>query len=88
MRISYLAALVLACTAMPAFAQTNPNAVTDPNMSCADYLKLEASAGPTPTTGDASTDKMAADIDKKMSDYCKKNPTAKAVDAAQQILMQ
>jgi len=86
MRISYAAAFVLACTALPAFAQSTPGA--DPNMSCADYLKAEAAAGPTPKTGDAASDKMAADIDKKMSDYCTKNPTAKAADAMQMVMSQ
>ncbi len=56
--------------------------VTDPDMTCADYLKMAASAGPAPKTGDAATDKMAAEVDMKMKTYCTANPTAKAMDAA------
>ena len=56
--------------------------MTDPSMTCADYMKHAAAAGPTPKTGDAAMDKMAADMEKKMKDYCTANPTAKAMDAA------
>ena len=56
--------------------------VTDPNMDCAAYLKLSEQAGPTPKTGDAAIDKMAAEIDGKMTAYCKANPKAKAMEAA------
>ena len=60
--------------------------VPDPEMSCADYLKLAASSGPTPKTGDAATDKMAADMDAKMKAYCTANPTVKAMDAAMKVM--
>ncbi len=56
--------------------------VTDPNMDCEAYLKLAAAVGPTPKTGDATMDKMAAEIDAKMNAYCKANPKAKAMEAA------
>lgn len=70
-----LATLTLLAT--PAVAQ-----VADPNMSCADWLKLVAQAGPAPSTGNPAADKMAADMTAKMKAYCTANPTAKATDAA------
>ena len=60
--------------------------VTDPNMDCEAYLKLAASVGPTPKSGDAAMDKMAADVDAKMNAYCKANPKAKAMEAAAKAL--
>ena len=60
--------------------------VTDPNMDCEAYLKLAATVGPTPTTGDAAMDKMAAEVDAKMNAYCKANPKAKAMEAAAKAL--
>lgn len=60
--------------------------VTDPNMDCETYLKLAASVGPTPKTGDAAMDKMAAEVDAKMNAYCKANPKAKAMEAAAKAL--
>ena len=60
--------------------------VTDPNMDCEAYLKFAAAAGPTPKTGDATMDKMAADIDAKMNAYCKANPKANAMEAAAKAL--
>jgi Skp family chaperone for outer membrane proteins len=75
-----VSALIALCVA-PASAQT-----ADPNSTCADYTKLVASMGPTPKTGDAATDKMAADLDKKMADYCKANPTAKLSDAMEKAM--
>lgn len=70
-------AILVSAMAGSAMAQ-----MTDPSMTCADYLKQAATAGPTPKTGDAAMDKMAADLDKKMKAYCTANPTAKAMDAA------
>ena len=60
--------------------------ITDPAMTCAAYLTQVAASGGTPKSGDAATDKMAADIDKKMADYCKAHPTEKAMDAAMKAL--
>ncbi|MDB5510442.1 MAG: hypothetical protein JWL93_2911 [Hyphomicrobiales bacterium] len=60
--------------------------VTDPEMDCASYLKVAAQAGPSPKTGDAAMDKMAADVDVKMMAYCKANPKAKAMDAAMKAM--
>ncbi len=82
MRPIYSMFLVLALGASAASAQ-----MTDPNMSCADYLTLAASAGPMPKTGNAEADKMAADIDTKMKAYCTAHPTAKAVEAAEKAMM-
>ena len=81
MRIAYFLVVTFAITMTPALAQ-----VGDPSMSCADYLKLAASAGPTPKTGDAATDKMAADMDAKMKAYCVANPKAKAMEAAEKAM--
>ncbi|WP_029002447.1 hypothetical protein [Azorhizobium doebereinerae] len=81
MRISSILLLAAALGATPSLAQ-----VSDPNMSCADYLKLAAAAGPTPKTGDAATDKMAADMDTKMKAYCTANPKAKAMEAAEKAM--
>jgi len=80
-KIYLLAATLLAGLSMSAQAQ-----VTDPEMTCAGYLKQVATTGGTPKSGDASADKMAADIDKKMADYCKAHPTEKAMDAAMKAL--
>jgi hypothetical protein len=55
-------------------------------MTCADYLKMVVQMGPTPKSGDAAADKMAADMDKKMADYCKANPTAKMSDAMEKAM--
>ncbi|MGU3497008.1 hypothetical protein ACLBXM_23445 [Xanthobacteraceae bacterium A53D] len=82
MRAVSVLALTFTLVAGSSFAQ-----VSDPNMSCADYLKLAASAGPTPKTGDAATDKMAADLDAKMKSYCTANPKAKAMEAAEKAMM-
>ncbi len=81
MRIASLLAFTLAIGMTPAMAQ-----MSDPSMTCADYLKLAASAGPTPKTGDAATDKMAADMDAKMKAYCVANPKAKAMEAAEKAM--
>ena len=78
MRKITAAALLLAAFAVPAIAQ-----VTDPDMTCGAYLKAET---PTPKSGDASMDKMAADLDKKVHDYCVAHPDAKAMDAAMKAM--
>ncbi len=80
-KISLLAATVLVGLSLSASAQ-----ITDPEMTCAGYLKQVAATGPTPKTGDAGMDKMAADLDKKMADYCTAHPTEKAMDAAMKAL--
>jgi len=85
MRLSILT-LGLVAVGLSTQASAQSGQMTDPNTTCADYLKIEAQAGPTPKTGDAATDKMAAELDKKMSDYCKANPTAKASDAMMKVM--
>jgi hypothetical protein len=75
MRKVLIAALCATLSVSAASAQSDPNA------TCADYMRLVAQMGPTPKTGDAATDKMAAEMDQKMADYCKANPTAKISDA-------
>eukprot|EP01037_Dinobryon_pediforme_P011915 gene11915-12007_t len=70
------------CSSNKASAQS-----MDANMTCADYLKLDAQMGATPKTGDAAADAMAADLDSKMKAYCKANPTAKATEAAEKAMM-
>lgn len=55
------------------------------NMSCADYMKMNqqvsAQMGKMPSSGDAKLDAQAAALDKKVSDYCAKNPTV-SIDKA------
>lgn len=74
-----------------ALAALLPAMASAQNMSCADYLKAEkeltaqmGGAAP-PKTGDAAMDAQAAALDKKVKDYCTKNPSAgvdKAMEAA------
>lgn len=77
------AAIFALCTLFsgPALAQ-----VTDPEATCADYLKSIAATGGTPKTGDAAMDKMAAEVDGKMKVYCTANPKVKAMDAAMKVM--
>lgn len=79
----FRAAVLAGCIAVASSASAQ---VTDPNMSCAEYLKISAAAGPTPKTGDATMDKMAAELETKMKDYCTKNPNTKAIEAAAKAL--
>ena len=60
--------------------------VTDAAMSCADYLKAAAAAGPTPKTGDAAADKMVAEVEAKMKTYCTANPKANAMEASMKMM--
>ena len=43
-------------------------------------------SSPTPKTGDDATDKMAADLDKKINDACKASPKEKASDVMQKAM--
>jgi hypothetical protein len=81
MRTACMTAVFVALLASPVLAQ-----VSDPNMTCSDYLKMEASLGPTPKTGDDATDKMAAELDKKITAACKAAPQAKAMDVMQKAM--
>ncbi len=78
-----LFAAVFCLSATAAMAQ-----VTNPDATCADYLKAAAASGPTPKSGDATADKMTADMDAKMKAYCTANPKEKAMDAAMKVMSQ
>lgn len=79
-----LSCLVLASCILASTAHAQ---ITDPSMNCEQYLKIAASVGPGPKSGDAALDKMAAEADAKLNAYCKANPKANAMEAAQKILM-
>lgn len=74
-----------------ALAAALPFAAAAQTMTCADYLKADQQltaqmGGAAPTTGDAKMDAQSAALDKKMKDYCTKNPTA-GVDKAMEEAM-
>jgi len=55
-------------------------ALAQQNMSCGDYLKADKQmrgqmGGMSMSTGNAQLDAQAAAMDKKLNDYCVKNPT-------------
>lgn len=75
-----LAAAALLALASPAFAQ-----VTDPDMSCATYIK-QLDATPTQKTGDAEIDKMAAALEKKVRAGCAADPKMKAMHAVMKAM--
>ena len=62
------------------FAQTP---VGDANTTYDEYLKMNV---PQVKTGDAALDKMTAEIDGKINAYCKANPKAKLMEAAEKAL--
>lgn len=78
-----LLAALAACTLFVSAASAQ---VTDPEATCADYLKTVAASGGTPKTGDAAMDKMAAEVDAKMKTFCTENPKTKAMDAAMKVM--
>jgi hypothetical protein len=56
-----------------------PAAATAQNMTCADYLKADKQmraqmGGMSMSTGNAQMDAQAAAMDKKLNDFCAKNP--------------
>ena len=74
-----------------ALAALLPAMASAQNMTCADYLKADKQltaqmGGGAMKTGDAKMDAQAAALDKKMNDYCVKNPTA-GVDKAMEEAM-
>ena len=75
--------IIVAAALLASFVGTAVAQVTDAEMTCANYLKAEVA---TPKSGDAAMDKMAADVDKKVHDYCVAHPTAKAMEAAMKAL--
>lgn len=58
----------------------------DPSMTCAAYIKQMDTAGPTPKTGDAEMDKMAAAMEKKVRTTCTTTPTMMAADAVMKAM--
>jgi hypothetical protein len=68
-----------------------PLAAAAQNMTCADYMKMNQQltaqmGGKPPSSGDAKLDAQAAALDKKVGDYCAKNPTV-MVDKAMEEAM-
>jgi hypothetical protein len=66
--------------AATAFVALLPAAAVAQNMTCADYLKADKQVrsqmgGMSMSTGNAQMDTQAAAMDKKINDYCTKNPT-------------
>ncbi|MGO4868993.1 MAG: hypothetical protein ACLPGW_00015 [Roseiarcus sp.] len=55
------------------------------DMSCADLLKTNAQIDDA-TKAEVAKDPAAAAMDKKISDYCAKNPTAKASEAMEKAM--
>jgi hypothetical protein len=60
-------------------------------MTCADYLKADQQmkaqmGGGSTSTGNAQMDAQAAEMDKKINDYCAKNPTASLEKAMTEAL--
>ena len=55
------------------------------DMSCADLLKANAQIDAA-TKAEMAKDASAAAMDKKINDYCTKNPTAKASEAMEKAL--
>jgi hypothetical protein len=77
--ISFVAAFALLSGS--AFAQMP--AAGDANTTCEEYLKMNV---PQVKTGDAALDKMTAEIDGKINAYCKANPKAKLMEAAEKAI--
>lgn len=69
-RVAALACLLLAC---PASA-----AITDPEMTCAAYLRRSSHK---PTAGHAARDRVPADVAARIRAFCAANPKMKAMDA-------
>lgn len=69
-----------------ALAALLPSLAVAQNMTCADYLKAEAEMTKQMGANAPKPDATAAALDKKMKDYCTKNPTA-GVDKAMEEAM-
>jgi len=75
---SIISGIVLAVLGMSvAQAQTD--------MSCADLLKANAQLDEK-TKAITASDPSAAEMDRKVNDYCTKNPTAKASEAMEKAM--
>ena len=57
------------------------------DMSCADMLKANTQLDDA-TKAAMAKDPAAAELDKKMNDYCAKNPAAKVSEAMEKVMMQ
>ena len=77
---SLFAAAALLALASPSLAQ-----VTDPEMSCATYIK-QLDTTPTVKTGDAAMDKMAETLEKKVRANCAADPKMKAMQAVMKAM--
>ncbi len=73
-----LAAIVVSLGALGA-------AQAQSDMSCADLLKAHAQIDEA-TKAEMAKDPAAAAMDKKINDYCTKNPTAKASEAMEKAM--
>ena len=74
------AALAIGCT-LPALAQTD--------MSCADYVKSDEQMKKQMSAADRAAltaDPTAAAMDRKMLEYCAKNPRATAAEAMEKAI--
>jgi hypothetical protein len=62
-----------------------PTANAQSELSCADLIKANAQIDAA-TKAEMAKDATAAAMDKKINDYCAKNPTAKASEAMEKAL--
>jgi len=74
---------ILAATGMLLFGLGAAHAQSE--MSCADLLKVNAQIDDA-TKAEMAKDATAAALDKKINDYCTKNPTAKASEAMEKAM--
>ena len=77
MKTTFVAIAILLGTLGVAQAQAD--------MSCADLLKANAQIDAA-TKAEMAKDPAAAALDKKIDDYCVKNPTAKASEAMEKAM--
>ena len=76
-KIAWSAAFLVFCGLATANAQSD--------LSCADLIKANAQIDAA-TKAEMAKDATAAAMDKKINDYCAKNPTAKASEAMEKAL--
>jgi hypothetical protein len=84
---SVIKSFVLAAVAATLFAA----AASAQTMTCADYLKSQkemAEAMKGQPVGTTAAEKEAAALDKKITDYCVKNPKASADEAVTKAMSQ
>jgi hypothetical protein len=74
---------IIAGIALAVLGMSAAQAQTD--MSCADLLKANAQLDEK-TKAIAASDPTAAEMDRKINDYCTKNPTAKASEAMEKAM--